>query len=67
MYCIDFNSGRIFCLSEDGDAFVIQAGTEFKVFGSSNLDEMCMATPAAIRGGLIIRTISKLYRIRRPL
>ncbi len=42
MYCIDFNSGRIFCLSEDGDAFVIQAS-------------------------LIIRTISKLYRIRRPI
>jgi outer membrane protein assembly factor BamB len=61
------NDGKIFCLSEDGDAFVIQAGTEFKVLGSSKLDEMCMATPAAVRGSLIIRTISKLYRIRRPI
>lgn len=61
------NDGRIFCLSEDGETFVIQAGAEFKVLASNKLDEMCMATPAAVRGSLIMRTISKLYRIRRPL
>ena len=47
--------------------FVIQAGPEFKVLESNKLNEMCMATPAAIQGSLIIRTISKLYRIGRPL
>jgi len=57
------NDGRIFCLSEDGDTFVIQAGPEFKLLGTNKLDEMCMATPATLRGSLIIRTISKLYRI----
>ncbi|TKJ36455.1 MAG: serine/threonine protein kinase [Planctomycetes bacterium B3_Pla] len=57
------NNGRIFCLSEDGDTFVIQAGPEFKLLGRNKLDEMCMATPAALRGSLIIRTMSKLYRI----
>jgi outer membrane protein assembly factor BamB len=57
------NNGRIFCLSEDGDTFVIQAGPEFKVLGRNKLDEMCMATPAALRGSLLIRTMSKLYRI----
>ena len=61
------NDGKIFCLSEDGDTFVIQAGTEFKVLASSKLDEMCMATPAAVRDSLLIRTLSKLYRIRRPI
>jgi len=58
------NNGRIFCLSENGDTFVIQAGPDFKVIGSSKLGEMCMATPAAVRGSLIVRTISKLYRIQ---
>ncbi len=58
------NNGKIFCLSEDGDTFVIQAGPTFKVLGRNKLDEMCMATPAALRGSLIIRTISKLYRIQ---
>jgi len=61
------NDGKIFCLSEDGETFVIQAGREFKVLASNKLNEMCMATPAAVRGSLIIRTISKLYRIKRPL
>ncbi len=58
------NDGKLFCLSEDGDTFVIQAGPEFKLLGRNALDEMCMATPAAVRGSLIIRTLTKLYRIR---
>jgi outer membrane protein assembly factor BamB len=61
------NDGKLFCLSEDGDTFVIQAGKDFKVLGCNKLNEMCMATPAAVRGSLIIRTLSKLYRIRRPI
>ena len=55
--------GKVFCLSEDGDTFVIQAGPEFKLLGKNPLGEMCMATPAISRGSLIIRTASKLYRI----
>lgn len=58
------NRGRIFCISEDGDTFVIQAGPDFKLLAKNSLDEMCMATPAIHRGSLIVRTISKLYRIR---
>ena len=57
------NNGRLFCLSEDGDTFVIQAGPEFKLLQCNKLQEMCMATPAAVRGSLLIRTLSKLYRI----
>jgi len=58
-------NGKIFCLSEDGDTFVIQAGKEYKLVGKNSLDEMCMATPAIVRGSLIIRTASKLYRITK--
>jgi outer membrane protein assembly factor BamB len=54
---------KIFCLSEDGDTFVIKAGTKYTVLSKNSLDEMCMATPAIARRSLIIRTISKLYRI----
>jgi outer membrane protein assembly factor BamB len=59
-------NGKIFCLSEDGDTFVIQAGPEFKLLGNkvNKLDEMCMATPAIVRGSLILRTESKLYRFQ---
>jgi outer membrane protein assembly factor BamB len=58
-------NGKIFALSEDGDTFVIQAGTEFKVIGKNSLDELALATPAIARGSLIIRTASKLYRIAK--
>jgi outer membrane protein assembly factor BamB len=58
-------NGKIFCLSEDGDTFVIQAGREYKLLRKNTLEEMCMATPAIVRGSLIIRTASKLYRITK--
>lgn len=58
-------NGKIFCLSEDGDTFVIQAGPEYKLIGKNSLDEMCMATPAIASGSLIVRTASKLYRITK--
>ena len=56
-------NGKIFLLSEDGDTYVIQAGPEFKLLGKNSLNEMALATPAVVRGSLIIRTQSKLYRI----
>jgi outer membrane protein assembly factor BamB len=56
-------NGKIYCLSEDGDTFVIQSGPEYKLLGKNSLDEMCMATPAIANGSLIIRTASKLYKI----
>lgn len=57
-------NGRVFCLSEDGDCFVIEAGKEFKQLHKNSLDELCMATPAITNRSLIIRTASKLYCIR---
>jgi outer membrane protein assembly factor BamB len=56
-------NGKVFALSEDGDTYVIEAGPEFKVLGKNSLNEMALATPAVARGSLIVRTVSKLYRI----
>jgi outer membrane protein assembly factor BamB len=58
-------NGKIFCLSEDGDTYVIQAGPEYKLVGKNSLGEMCMATPAIAQGSLIIRTAARLYRISK--
>ena len=54
---------RVFLLSEDGDTFVVRAGPEFEILRKNSLDEMTLATPAVVRGSLILRTQSKLYRI----
>jgi len=56
-------NGKIFAMSEEGDAYVIQAGPEFKVLGKNSLNEMTLATPAVARGSLFVRTASKLYRL----
>jgi hypothetical protein len=56
-------AGKIYCLDEDGETHIVQAGQEFKPLGRNSLDEMCMATPAVVRGNLLIRTMTKLYRI----
>ncbi len=58
------NDGKLFCLDEKGDTYVIAAGPEFKVLGKNSLGELCEASPAAVRGSLIIRTLTKLYRIQ---
>ncbi len=57
--------GKIFCMSEDGDTFVLEAGREFKQIGKNSLDELCMASPAITEKSLLIRTASKLYCIRK--
>ena len=56
-------NGKVFVMSEDGDTYVIQAGPEFMVLGKNSLSELTLATPAISNGSLIIRTVSKLYRI----
>jgi outer membrane protein assembly factor BamB len=56
-------NGKIFLLSEDGDTFVVQAGPEYRLLGKNSLNEMSLATPAVVRGSVILRTQSKLYRI----
>ena len=58
-------NGRVFLLGEDGDTFVVRAGPEFELLGMNSLNEMALATPAVVRGSLILRTRSKLYRISR--
>ena len=55
--------GKIYCLSEDAETFVVQAGPEFKVLARNPLNDTALATPAAVGNDLIIRTLSKLYRI----
>ena len=58
------HNGKIYCLSEDGDTFVIQAGPEYRLLHKNSLEELCMATPAIAGDNLIIRTATRLYSIR---
>ncbi len=59
------SNGRIFCLNEFGETFVIRAGHEFELLHSNSLDSdvLCMATPAVADGRLLLRTGEHLYCI----
>ena len=54
---------RIFCLSEDGDCFVIAHGREYKLLRKNSIGELCMATPAIAQSSLFLRTARRLFRI----
>jgi outer membrane protein assembly factor BamB len=57
--------GKLFCLSEEGQTFVIAAGEKFQLLHVNALDEMAQATPALVGERLLIRTEHRLYSIRR--
>ena len=59
--------GKIFCVNEDGKAFVIRAGREFEVLRTCDLadDDMCMATPAIVGDKVLLRTAARLYCLKK--
>ncbi len=59
-------SGRIYCLSEKGKTYVLQAGKSFKELACNDLSERDVrffASLAVADGALFLRTETSLYRI----
>jgi len=54
---------RVVFLTEEGVAFLIDTGDEYKEIAKNDLGEMSLASPAIAGGAIYIRTASKLYRI----
>lgn len=61
------SDGKLFCLNEFGETYVIQTGREFKLLHRNSLssDELCMSTPALAGRFLLLRTGDQLYCIAR--
>lgn len=55
--------GKVYCLDEDGATYVIRGGEKFEVLAKNSLNEMTLATPALVRGNILLRTASRVYRI----
>jgi len=55
--------GKIYCADEDGNVFVIAAGTEYRKLAMNNLEEPVMATPAISEGVLYFRTLGSLIAV----
>lgn len=58
-------NGKLFCLSEEGQTFVIATGEQFQLLHVNDLDDFAQASPALVGDRLLIRTEHKLYSIRR--
>ena len=58
-------NGKLFCLSEEGQTFVVSTGAEFKLSHINELDDFVQASPALVGERLLIRTERKLYSIRQ--
>jgi outer membrane protein assembly factor BamB len=58
--------GKIFCVNEDSQTYVIQAGKDFKVLSKNSLDgEMFWSSPAVANGTLLLRGVDTLYCIKK--
>ena len=55
---------KLYCPSENGTVYVVQAGPEFKVLAENQMGNPCFATPAISEGFLYIRTTKKLFAIQ---
>jgi outer membrane protein assembly factor BamB len=58
------SQGRIYLLTEDGEAFVLRAGDRYDEIARNSLGEMSLATPAADADSLYVRTQGKVYRVK---
>ncbi len=54
---------RMYMLSEEGDATIMQIGTQVQELAKNKLGERCLASPAIIGNDLLIRSAAALYRI----
>jgi outer membrane protein assembly factor BamB len=59
--------GKIYCLSESGNAVVLEAGDELKILAIIRLGESPVRSSIAVaHGDLFIRTAKSLYCVRKP-
>lgn len=56
-------NGRLYFTSENGNVTVVEAGPTFRRLAQSQMNDVCMSTPAISRNRLLIRTKDSLYAI----
>jgi outer membrane protein assembly factor BamB len=59
------HDGKVYCLDEDGQTFVVQAGPKFELLGKNEIKDMFWATPAVARDALYLRGADQVYCIKQ--
>ncbi len=57
--------GKLYLPGEDGDIFVVKAGSRFKLLATNPMGELLMATPALAAGSMFVRTQHHVFAIGR--
>jgi outer membrane protein assembly factor BamB len=57
-------NGHVYYTSEEGDVYVIKAGTAFELVATNPLGEVAMATPAISEGTMFFRTRNHLVAVK---
>lgn len=57
--------GKLYCLDEDGQTFVVKAGPKFELLGKNDIKDMFWSTPALAWDALYLRGADQLYCIRQ--
>jgi outer membrane protein assembly factor BamB len=55
---------KLYCVTEDGQVVVLQAGPEFQELGRTSLGDDCHSTPAVAAGTLYFHTFRHLIAVR---
>ncbi len=55
--------GKIYVTSEDGDVYIIKAGSKYEMLAKNSLDGICLTTPAISEGTLFFRTKDHLLAV----
>jgi outer membrane protein assembly factor BamB len=59
------SDGRIYTLSDDGNAYVIKSGEEFEILSNNQLDDICMVSPAITEDIIFFRTQTGLIAVSK--
>ena len=55
--------GKIYLSSEDGEIFVVKAGTKYELLATNSMGEVLMATPAISDGIIFVRGQHTVFAI----
>jgi hypothetical protein len=55
--------GKLYLTSEDGDVFVVKAGSTYELLAKNSMGEIVMATPAISDGIIIVRGLKNVYAV----
>jgi outer membrane protein assembly factor BamB len=56
--------GKVYCASENGTVYVVDAGPEFRLLAENPMGEPCFASPAVSEGTIYFRTVGRLVAVQ---